>query len=262
MTILIPIDFSDNSLKAVNYALKHYGDANIKLLHIVNARQAGATIVIDINSDLQKFYQKRMVKTRAELEAKYPKAKIEGKVEIGLFSETIVEEIENCNADLIVLGTKGASGVDEILLGSNAYLAIKNSTIPLLIINPTHNLEAPKKLLFASDFEGDLKDNVVQHVLNFKNKFKADMHVIHVNHSGEGNDVKLKINHLIDDVVERFHVVNDENIENAIVDFAQKEEFDFIVLAPKNRGLIRSLFHKSVTKRICASAKTALFIIK
>ena len=262
MTILIPIDFSETSLKAAHFAMKHYADAKFKLLHIVNARQAGATMVVDINSDLQKFYQKRMIKVQAELEQKFPNVKIEGKVEIGLFSETIVEEIENCSADLLVLGTKGASGVDEILLGSNAYLAIKNATIPLLIINPSHPMVAPKKLLFASDFEGDLEDNVVQHVLNFKNKFKAEMHVIHVNTSGEGDDVKLKINHLIDNVVERFHIVNDENIENAIVEFAEKENFDFIVLAPKYRGIIRGLFHKSVTKRICASARTALFVIK
>ncbi|MDX1350764.1 MAG: universal stress protein, partial [Putridiphycobacter sp.] len=105
MTILIPIDFSETSLKAAHFAMKHYADAKFKLLHIVNARQAGATMVVDINSDLQKFYQKRMIKVQAELEQKFPNVKIEGKVEIGLFSETIVEEIENCSADLLVLGT-------------------------------------------------------------------------------------------------------------------------------------------------------------
>lgn len=262
MTILIPIDFSENAIHAAKYALTHYPEASFYLLHIVNVRQAGATMAVNINNDLQKFYQNRMVKTQAELETLFPAASINIKVEIGLFSETIIEEIENCKADLLVIGTKGASSIDEVLLGSNAYLAIKIASIPLLVITASHSLEAPKKILFASDFEGDLSDKVVQPVLDFKNKFNIEMQVIHVTHSGEMEHVKMKINHLIDDAVSRFHVVNDENIENTIVEYAKENEFDFIVLAPKYRGMIKNLFHKSVTKKISASAKTALLILK
>ena len=85
MTILIPIDFSENSIHAARYAMTHYPEAAFTLLYIVNVRQAGATMVVDINGDLQKFYRKRMVKTIAELEGKFRKIKMEGKVEIGLF---------------------------------------------------------------------------------------------------------------------------------------------------------------------------------
>ena len=131
-----------------------------------------------------------------------------------------------------------------------------------MVINAEHTMAPPTRLLFASDFEGDLEDKVVKPVLDFKNKFNAEMHVIHINHSGEGDDVKMKINNLIDKVVDRYHIVNDENIENAIVEFAQEEGVDFIVIAPKYRGVIAGLFHKSITKRISASARSALFILK
>ncbi|MFK8037061.1 MAG: universal stress protein [Crocinitomicaceae bacterium] len=262
MTILIPIDFSDSSIHAAKFALTHYPDAGFCLLHIVNARQAGSTILVDINEDLQKFFHERMVKTLAELEMLFTDTKIEGKVEVGFFSETLVEEIENSEANLVVIGTNGASSIDEILLGSNAYLAIKNSSIPLLVIPPNHSLATPKRILFTSDFEDDLADKVVQPILDFKNKFNADMHVLHVSHSGAEDDVKMKINHLIDDVVSRFHVVGEENVENTIVEYADEHEFDLIVLAPKSRGIIRGLFHQSTTKKVSAGMKTALFVIK
>lgn len=262
MNFLIPIDFSSNSIQAANFAFEHYPNASFHILHIVNVRQAGATLVIDINEEIKKANEKKMAKLELEINNTYPNHDLKFKVEIGLFSETIIEEIETTKADIIVLGTKGASGIDEILLGSNAYLAIKNSTIPLIIIPENYGLKAPTKVLIASDFEGNLSDKSVKPIIDFKEKFKAEIHVLHVADSEESDSVKLKINHLIDDMVDRFHIVEDDNIEDAISLYMTENDFDFLVLAPKYRGIIRNLFHQSVTKKISAKAKSPLFIIK
>ena len=262
MNILIPIDFSNNSIQAAKFGLTHYTEANITLLYIVSVRQAGATMVMDINQELRVLNLKKMEGMVEELKTSFPNAKLAGKVEVGLFSETVVEEIENTEADALILGTKGASGIDEVLLGSNAYLAIKNAPIPLIVLNESYGLKPPKKILLASDFEGDLSDKVVQSLIDFKDKFGAELHVIHISDSGRGDNVKLKINHLIDDIVDRFHVIVADNIEDEIVSYAIDNQYDFIALAPKYRGIIKNLFHQSVTKKISASAKTPLLIMK
>ncbi len=262
MNFLIPIDFSENSLRAARFALTHYPNGNFTLLHIVNVRQAGATMVVDINHELKASSRKKMDSTLEDFEKEFPDRAIKAKVEVGQFAETILQETDNTQADFIVMGTKGASGLDEVLLGSNAYLAIKDSLIPLIVINSSYDLKAPQKVLLASDFEGDLKNEVVKPLIDLKHKFNAEIHVIHITPMGEGSRTRMKINSLIDDEVERFHIIESDNIENAIANYVSEHDYDFLVLAPKYRGIIKNLFHQSVTKRICASARTPLIVLK
>jgi len=262
MNLLIPIDFSKNALNAARFAFTNYPGSNFTLLNIVHSKQAGAIMAVNINQDLKVVHQGKMTKTIVDFKNDFQNLNITGKVEIGLFAETIIEEIENTSADIIVLGTNGSNRMDEVLFGSNAYLAIKNSSVPLIIIPENYDLKPPKKILLASDFEGNISNETAQPLLDFINRFGAEIHVLHISRPDQINKVKARINSTLDNEIHKFHIIASDDVINDIITYAKKHDFDFLALAPKYRGIIKNLFHKSVTKQVSALAKCPIFIMK
>jgi nucleotide-binding universal stress UspA family protein len=59
-----------------------------------------------------------------------------GNVEIGDAAEKIVEYAKNEGADMIIVGTHGAKGLERIILGSTAERVIKKASCPVLTFNP------------------------------------------------------------------------------------------------------------------------------
>ena len=99
LNILIPTDFSKNSLNAFEYAIKCFPTANFTFFHCVNIRHAGTTLVVDINAEIKSIKQNILTDLLEKMMLKYPRVSFKGKVEIGLFTQTINEEVENSKID-------------------------------------------------------------------------------------------------------------------------------------------------------------------
>lgn len=231
------------------------------LLNIVNVRQAGATMVIDINKELQKANRHHMAQLVTDLEEEYPNENFKGEVEIGLFTETIEEMVEELKADMVVMGTRGASGLKEVLIGSNAADAIKNVNSPLIVVPENNRLKAPEKVLLSSDFSKDSQEDEVDIVNMVRTLFNAEIEILHVKTEDEkGTEphyAELMRKHQVD-----VHVITSEDTEFSILNYANNHQFDMITLVPKDRGIIRNLFHKSMTKQLSMHTDLPLFIWK
>jgi nucleotide-binding universal stress UspA family protein len=139
-TILFPTDFSDVSLKALDY-LKEYkncGFNRIVLLHVIEERAINAivryspmnfeegkkSIVEDIEKDL-KSTEKELVQHGFDVIAR---------IVVGNPIREILQAEKAPNIDLIVLGSHGKSNLEEIFLGSVSEKVIRRSAKPVLVI--------------------------------------------------------------------------------------------------------------------------------
>lgn len=261
MNILLPTDFSDNAKKALNYAIACFPKANFTLLHIINIRQAGSTMVVDINKELKKVNQPKMDDLIHDLSHEFPNVKLKGLIEIGLFTQTIIEVVDTIKADLIILGTKGSTGLKEILIGSNAAAAIKNVMTPMIIVPENRKNIAPEKILLASDFSSEsqvIESNIIDVIRDY---FDAQLDLLHVFHSHDNMD-SIGYSALIEKKELDVFVEKSEKIEEAILNFAHEKNYDLITLVPKDRGIIKNLFHHSVTKNLSMHSDIPLFIWK
>lgn len=140
--ILVPVDFSENSNKIVQYGsfVAKQFEAEIHLLFVAQIFQDYSEFfvphmpVIQFEEDLIASAEKRMVSFVEENMGKdFPGS---AKVQAGDAAEVIIEYVEEKNIDMIVMGTHGYKGLEKVLFGSVAEKVVKMSNCPVLTVNP------------------------------------------------------------------------------------------------------------------------------
>jgi len=143
--ILVPVDFSPHSEKAIRYAttLANKFGARISLLHVVEdpfvtgAWQAEVFVanIPELLDDLKRAAQTQMAEHRKHLAAHgFP---VETLVVTGRPSASIVEQASAGRFDLIVMGTHGHTGLTHALLGSVAERVVQKAPCPVLTVRET-----------------------------------------------------------------------------------------------------------------------------
>ena len=134
-SILVPVDGSDESIKALEYAVEEYSDTDLTVLSVVNPGEAyDIEIVVDAHprSDPPETANER---AKAALErAKEIAPDAETVRARGPVSQTIVTYAEDESTDLIVIGSRGRGGASRVLLGSVAETVARRAPCPVLIV--------------------------------------------------------------------------------------------------------------------------------
>jgi nucleotide-binding universal stress UspA family protein len=136
--ILVPIDFSRPSLKAIPYALaisRQFG-ADVHLLHVTDVAQQPPPTLLTLPLVPQSQWDQRLMK---RLEALVQKYRIDGKVSaleprVGTAYEEICAVARDLNARLIVVATHGYTGYKRMYLGSTAERVVQHSPCPVLVV--------------------------------------------------------------------------------------------------------------------------------
>ena len=137
--ILVPVDFSSHSARALEMAIdlaKSFG-AKLHLLHCYSINVGaispyGLVIPESFDRDIREAAQRQLAQWRERATAK----KVEAETEVSpVFpSEAIANTAERIGADLIVMGTRGLSGVKHVLLGSVAERTVRIAPCPVLTL--------------------------------------------------------------------------------------------------------------------------------
>lgn len=139
--ILVPIDFSPPSLKAIPYALavSRWFGADVRLLHVVDTTQYPPPTLLTLPLVPQAELNRRLMK---QLHAAAGMYDTRGgvihvlKLREGRAFEEICEVARRLNADLIVIATHGYTGYRHIFLGSTAERVVQHSRCPVLVVRP------------------------------------------------------------------------------------------------------------------------------
>ncbi len=136
--ILVPTDFSDESLKALRYALRLGApfDAKIDLLHVVNTGCFGAGYAaVDLPAITEQVVEasKESLAELAEREIGTAE-NIVREVRVGPTAQTIADVAREEEIDLIVVSTHGNTGLKRMLLGSNAENIVRHAPCPVLVV--------------------------------------------------------------------------------------------------------------------------------
>lgn len=140
--ILVPIDFSAESLAAVDYAVqfaRHFG-AELLMLHVVEPVYVAEPNVA--STDLTTFLDDQQHAAVEQLERVRTSVKRQGQrgrtlVECGVPARVIVEVARRTASDLIVIATHGRTGLSHMLIGSVAERVLRLAGCPVLTVPPT-----------------------------------------------------------------------------------------------------------------------------
>ena len=186
-TILYATDYSENAVSALRWAsllAKKFGSKLI-VMHVFD-------IPIAIASTVSTSYMKKEKRLFAEnytklkefcrkyLDDGWENTDISFVVdEDGSIPSGILEKAMKYDADLVILGTKGASATKEFLLGSTTKRMIKSTPCPLLAVPAKCDTVTIKKMVYATDFEqADIF--AIQKLVKIAKRFDAEIRVVHI----------------------------------------------------------------------------------
>jgi nucleotide-binding universal stress UspA family protein len=271
--ILVPVDFSEEAKCAVKVAadIANKTDSEIYLLHMVDLPEG----IIDAQSGtdnsspaailyMQKIHERfDEIKNSPELEG----LKVHEKVHFQKTFDGVIEESKKDDIDLIVMGSSGASGIKEMIVGSNTEKVVRHSDIPVLVVKKNTGDLNIKHIVFASDFSDDSK-NRFKDVINFAKLFDANLHLLYVNTPHNFNTTK-SINEKISNFVDEFeldkfdiNIYNDVSVEKGILNFANDIDADLIALNTHGRSGLSQLFNGSIGQELANHALKPVLTFK
>jgi len=138
--ILTPIDFSDYSKKAFEYAVEfaEHFNASITLVYVVEPQiypadfTMGQVAIPNIDSNLTEAAEKELLSLIDSND--FDKTRIDYKIRIGQPFHEIIETAAEFDVDLIIIATHGHTGVEHLLFGSTAEKVVRKAPCPVLTL--------------------------------------------------------------------------------------------------------------------------------
>ncbi len=136
--ILVPVDGSEQSREACDFAMREHPQGEFVLLHVINPTEAGYSAGASFPAASEKWYEHAKddaAELLEELEAagRDLDVTITTDTVVGKPARAIVEYAGEHDIDRIVMGSHGRSGVTRILLGSVAENVVRNATVPVTV---------------------------------------------------------------------------------------------------------------------------------
>lgn len=157
--ILLPTDFSENSINAIDYAVKLFANSEMKF-HILNVQKTSdfttSELMTSPPSDsvykgvLQdnKIKVEKLVKT-LETENSSEKFTFKSLLDYDVFTDAIRQAVKLYEIDLIIMGTNGATGAKEVIFGSNTIKVIRNINCPIIAVPEKYCFSKINRILFS-----------------------------------------------------------------------------------------------------------------
>lgn len=262
-TIIAPTDFSIPADYGVYYAMKlaKRFNASVILYHAFIPFESGfypPALSKKENKETEDNLILRLSKIKDELLKSNNTIPISIHVDRGPESLRLVEFCKKHKIDLIVMATKGASGMKEVVIGSFTADIMIKAPCPVLAVPQNCKFKMPRKITFASNF---IKKDIpsIKFLLKWNESFKAKINILHINDGANlpesteksVTNYKRKIEKLCEDNSISIQHIEGNDIPNAILHTTLNDKTDILVLSPlKREGIWARLFHKSVTKTI------------
>ncbi|AOW09147.1 universal stress protein [Flavobacterium gilvum] len=270
--ILIPTDFSKYADEAIEVGaqIAKKNGSEIILIHMLelpgqmNDAITGATSIPEVMLFKRKAEETlKSIKNRPYLNG----IKITEVVRLDGAYQGINNYIKHNHMDLIIMGSHGSAGINEIIIGSNTEKVVRQSETPVLVIKNKVNEFNVQNIVFASDFSKDIK-KPFQKVLDFNKLFESKLKLVMIctPNSFKSTTAARKI---VSDFVSdfdmpeyTFEIHNESNIEKGILNYADEKNADLIALCTHGRTGLSHFFTGSISEDLVNHATKPVLTFK
>ncbi|WDF60370.1 universal stress protein [Flavobacterium sp. KACC 22758] len=256
--ILVPTDFSEHAEHALKVAaqIAKKNNSEITILHMLELpHQTNDAIFGGVSIPETMLF---MQKANETLDKVSNSPFLEGisiteMVKMDKPINGITQISKEQDIDLIIMGSHGSSGMEELLIGSNTEKVVRNSEVPVLVIKKDTTDFNVSNIVFASDFTDETK-KPFQKLLDFANFFDAKIHLVSI-----CTPNSFKPTHVTEKALQNFvsefnltnystHIYNDTNIEKGIINFSNSINADIIGMCTHGRTGFAHFFNGSISE--------------
>lgn len=157
--ILLPTDFSENSINAIDYAVKLFANSEMSFF-VLNVQKisdyttselmtspSSDSVYNGVLDDNKLKVEKLVEKLQAENSSE--KFTFKSLLDYDIFTDAIRQAVKLYEIDLIIMGTNGATGAKEVIFGSNTIKVIRNINCPIIVVPEKYSFRKIKRVLFS-----------------------------------------------------------------------------------------------------------------
>jgi nucleotide-binding universal stress UspA family protein len=258
--LIVPTDFSPVADNALKYAMDMALAMNMNIM-LVNVYQLPISYsevpLVTISLDeLRKISESKLAELKGNiLRISEEKIKVYTESRLGDVSEEVKSLARTLQPFGIVMGTRGVSGAGRFFLGSNSLSVIEKVGVPVFIIPPGARFKPIKRIGLASDLRDVVDNTPVSTIREMVNFFNADLHVMNVDFERRHftpytPEESLKLETLLMGLNPIYDFIEKKDVEEGIIEFAERKEFDLVVTFPKKHSFFEKIFESSTTREL------------
>lgn len=271
--ILVPIDFSETGELALEHASKLASlcKADICLLHVIelypymyNAYEP--TVMVTDTDVMEERETKELIAIARKAKTTHD-VKVFPLIRRGRIKSEIADAVKDESIDLIVMGTHGASGFREFLLGSNTQKVVSMSPCPVISIPGEATSTGFKKIVMPIDNTLHSRQKV-DHVIELAGLYGSTVYVLGLRDEDVPESrFQIKIESVEKALTKagiNFHVkvIEAENIAEETMDYAQEKGADLIAIMTDHESNLESVLMGVMAKQIVNHSKIPVLSIK
>ena len=270
MKILVPTDFSRNAQNALECALviARKTGSEITLLHVcqlpVEHYSSAYPIIAEQTKNDMKAANEKAEEICQAISSAHSIA-CDNVVVAGSTREEIIKSAAVNHADLIIMATKGASGIDKVLFGSNTASVIEKAPCPVLAVPEKASTALPKKIAYATNYH-DSDMQTLKELTKLTVNLSAELMILHVPKKKLRSEQEL---------VEEFsravaketghtqplhYALAHHDTQRGIELFVDSAEADWLALSTRKRSAFKKIFDSSLTKKLAYQARLPLLV--
>lgn len=273
--ILIPYDFSPNAASTLRYAIPfaeatgaavvvfHALSISAKIMAAPVTKEERDKVITDEEAAKANNLQVAVSEAITCTSSNISTDAISCQVKFGpIVVESIIEAAEAAKADLIIMGTHGATGLKKVLFGSVTSATISKSDIPVLAIPDGFAFNGVKTVVYASDLEN--LESELKRILPVIKPLESELDILHFDYArGKQN--------LVRDILQRY--ADDVNLVVQKADasipllkqvnaYISQVKPDMLAMVTRERSMWSKLFMGSKTEDAASQLQTPLLSLK
>ncbi|MEJ1238544.1 universal stress protein [Chryseolinea sp. T2] len=258
--ILVPCDFSAQAMSAVKMAaeIATQSDSALHILNVVEVPLMHDSMLmptLSFEEETMSELRKNALTQFEKIKAEYSSLQVVTEVLYGGPAAMISDYIEDKQIELVVMGTKGASGLRELLIGSTAEKVVRGATCPVITVRVEVSPKVIRNIVVPNSLEPE-QEILVTRLKQLQQMLKATLHIVWINTPANFTPdnittVRLK------DFAQRYmltnftlNIYNDIEEKTGVINFAKQKEADMIAMGTHGRKGISHLLIGSIAEDV------------
>ncbi|WP_460218572.1 universal stress protein [Psychroserpens sp. MEBiC05023] len=274
--ILLPTDFSENSINAIHYALAYFQYEPCEFF-VLNVQKVASFVTDDlmltppsetIFNSLISSAKERLASLIKDLEATHGNSlhQFNAKVDFDNFIDAIHQIIEKEGIDLIVMGTRGDSKFDKRIFGSNTIRVIQRCSCPVLAIPQHYVYSNIKDVAFPSNYYTEYRIEDLMPLIHMAEKYDYTMHVIHVKEAEHLTEFQENNRAFLDscfaNLNHSFVELDEGKLFKTISRYIETNAIDMLAMMSRKHSFLERLFTRHPVESFTFDLKVPLLVME
>ena len=259
--ILVPVDFSSTSLNALQYGIEMFREEplQVTLANFYATPKGGAFMMKNLDSIMEREASDSMNGLLKEMEGKYPNVSFVTKVLNEDAASTISDMGDSGKYDYIVMGTKGASGLKEVFMGSVAGEVISSTTAPVIVVPASYAYRPAEEVLMTIGDE-PVADNVVEPLIELLRITGDHLKIVHIVKKSD-EKMEVPLGKLEPHVTQQDYIFGSGDVNEDLNDYILKDGARLVCMVRTRKGFFNRIFNESVTLKQTFHSPVPLLIL-